>query len=183
MYDKCYFCLDQLPKLKKESTGSFFVNFGRSRGTKEPTYITVDVFSQCKAITEVCEFMNLSMTFLLTPTPPWTPPLPLDGWRDKACGDVRPPNRFEGPLTHLRRRWLLSPALSPCVLSSTSFVLLTKFDSIMLAFIILPSDLYVTIVFGLNLSILTLLFLFLVNFLEREKNVIHVPLMIRLHCY
>ena len=28
MYDKCYFCLDQLPKLKKESTGSFFVNFG-----------------------------------------------------------------------------------------------------------------------------------------------------------
>ena len=42
MYDKCYFCLDQLPKLKKESTASFFVNFGRSRGTKEPTYITVD---------------------------------------------------------------------------------------------------------------------------------------------
>ena len=43
MYDKCYFCLDQLPKLKKESTASFFVNFGRSRGTKEPTYITVYV--------------------------------------------------------------------------------------------------------------------------------------------
>ena len=42
MYDKCYFCLDQPPKLKKESTASFFVNFGRSRGTKEPTYITVD---------------------------------------------------------------------------------------------------------------------------------------------
>ena len=41
MYDKCYFCLDQLPKLKKESTASFFVNFGRNRGTKEPTYITV----------------------------------------------------------------------------------------------------------------------------------------------
>ena len=41
MYDKCYFCLDQLPKLKKEFTASFFVNFGRSRGTKEPTYITV----------------------------------------------------------------------------------------------------------------------------------------------
>ena len=41
MYDKCYFCLDQLPKLEKESTASFFVNFGRSRGTKEPTYITV----------------------------------------------------------------------------------------------------------------------------------------------
>ena len=28
MYDKCYFCLDQLPKLKKESTARFFVNFG-----------------------------------------------------------------------------------------------------------------------------------------------------------
>ena len=41
MYDKCYFCLDQLPKLKKESTASFFVNFGRNQGTKEPTYITV----------------------------------------------------------------------------------------------------------------------------------------------
>ena len=44
MYDKCYFCLDQLPKLEKESTASFFVNFGRSRGTKEPTYITVISF-------------------------------------------------------------------------------------------------------------------------------------------
>ena len=41
MYDKCYFCLDQHPKLKKESTASFFVNFGRNRGTKEPAYITV----------------------------------------------------------------------------------------------------------------------------------------------
>ena len=28
MYYKCYFCLDQLLKLKKESTASFFVNFG-----------------------------------------------------------------------------------------------------------------------------------------------------------
>ena len=46
MYDKCYFCLDQLPKLKKESIASFFVNFGRSRGTKEPTYITVYVFQR-----------------------------------------------------------------------------------------------------------------------------------------
>ena len=41
MYDKCYFCLDQLPKLKKESTASFFRKFWRSRGTKEPAYITV----------------------------------------------------------------------------------------------------------------------------------------------
>ena len=43
MYDKLFFCLDQLPKLKKESTASVFVNFGRSRGTKEPTYITVQI--------------------------------------------------------------------------------------------------------------------------------------------
>ena len=41
MYDKCYFCWDQLPKLKKEFTASFFVNFWRNRGTKEPAYITV----------------------------------------------------------------------------------------------------------------------------------------------
>ena len=39
MYDKCYFCLDQLLKLKKESKASFFVN-GRSRVTKEPTKLT-----------------------------------------------------------------------------------------------------------------------------------------------
>ena len=50
MYDKCYFCLDQLPKLKKESTASFFVNFGRSRGTKEPTYITVYDLYHLKAV-------------------------------------------------------------------------------------------------------------------------------------
>ena len=41
MYDKCYFCLDQLPKLKKESTSKLFRKFWRSRGTKEPAYITV----------------------------------------------------------------------------------------------------------------------------------------------
>ena len=41
MYVKCFFCLDQLLKLKKESTASFFVTFWRSRGTKEPAYITV----------------------------------------------------------------------------------------------------------------------------------------------
>ena len=51
------------------------------------------------------------MTFLLSPPhlpPPHAPPLLLlqtsDGWRDKACGEVRPPNRFEGPLTHLHCR-------------------------------------------------------------------------------
>ena len=57
MYDKCYFCLDQLPKLKKESTASFFVNFGRSRGTKEPTYITVRYEINFK--TFQCVFINL----------------------------------------------------------------------------------------------------------------------------
>ena len=52
MYDKCYFCLYQLLKLKKESTASLFVNFGRSRGTKEPTYITV---------LKLCNFITLHM--------------------------------------------------------------------------------------------------------------------------
>ena len=41
MYDKCYFCLDQLPKLKKEIHSKLFRKFWRSRGTKEPAYITV----------------------------------------------------------------------------------------------------------------------------------------------
>ena len=40
MYDKCYFCLDQLPKLKKESTASFFVNFGGAGAQKsQPTLL------------------------------------------------------------------------------------------------------------------------------------------------
>ena len=55
MYDKCYFCLDQLPKLKKESTASFFVTFWRSRGTKEPAYITV----RC-----VCIYEEFTFTYL-----------------------------------------------------------------------------------------------------------------------
>ena len=41
MYDKCYFCLDQLPKLKKRIHSKLFCKFWRSRGTKEPAYITV----------------------------------------------------------------------------------------------------------------------------------------------
>ena len=41
MYDKCYFCLDQLPKLKKRIHSKLFRKFWRSRGTKEPAYITV----------------------------------------------------------------------------------------------------------------------------------------------
>ena len=41
MYDKCYFCLDQLPKLKKRIHSKLFRKFWRNRGTKEPAYITV----------------------------------------------------------------------------------------------------------------------------------------------
>ena len=42
MYDKCYFCLDQLPKLKKESTASFFVNFGGAGVQKsQPTLLYI----------------------------------------------------------------------------------------------------------------------------------------------
>ena len=44
MYDKCYFCLDQLPKLKKRIHSKLFRKFWRSRGTKEPAYITVNNF-------------------------------------------------------------------------------------------------------------------------------------------
>ena len=47
MYDKCYFCLDQLPKLKKRIHSKLFRKFWRNRGTKEPAYITVinyDIF-------------------------------------------------------------------------------------------------------------------------------------------
>ena len=45
MYDKCYFCLDQLPKLKKRIHSKLFRKFWRSRGTKEPAYITVFLVS------------------------------------------------------------------------------------------------------------------------------------------
>ena len=46
MYDKCYFCLDQLPKLKKESTASFFVNFGGAGVQKsQPTLLYCKFFS------------------------------------------------------------------------------------------------------------------------------------------
>ena len=44
MYDKCYFCLDQLPKLKNKIHSKLFRKFWRSRGTKEPAYITVFVY-------------------------------------------------------------------------------------------------------------------------------------------
>ena len=60
MYDKCYFCLDQLPKLKKESTASFFVNFGGAGVQKSrPTLLQyhksiIKVSQKCyKSITKV----------------------------------------------------------------------------------------------------------------------------------
>ena len=62
MYDKCYFCLDQLPKLKKESTASFFVNFGRNRGTKEPAYITVINPFKNGNMSEGSSSMNMKIT-------------------------------------------------------------------------------------------------------------------------
>jgi len=47
MYDKCYFCLDQLPKLKKESTASFFVNFGGAGVQKSrPTLLYIYIGNQ-----------------------------------------------------------------------------------------------------------------------------------------
>ena len=47
MYDKCYFCLDQLPKLKKESTASFFVNFGGAGVQKSrPTLLYTIIYAK-----------------------------------------------------------------------------------------------------------------------------------------
>ena len=52
MYDKCYFCLDQLPKLKKESTASFFVNFGGAGVQKSrPTLLYKSVRLPCESAT------------------------------------------------------------------------------------------------------------------------------------
>ena len=68
MYDKCYFCLDQLRKLTKESTVSFFVNFGRSRGTKEPTYFTVLHVLLLKCCNFLL-FVLICMLKLLSPGP------------------------------------------------------------------------------------------------------------------
>ena len=46
MYDKCYFCLDQLPKLKKESTASFFVTFGGAGVQKSrPTLLYINLLN------------------------------------------------------------------------------------------------------------------------------------------
>ena len=78
MYDKCYFCLDQLPKLKKESTASFFVNFGRSRGTKEPTYITVHLWYYAMLL-----MLCVSCALLLTTV------LYIFGFSLLACSDFK----------------------------------------------------------------------------------------------
>ena len=57
MYDKCYFCLDQLLKLKKESTASFFVNFGGAGVQKSrPTLLyCVMMISSGKNNSSLCE--------------------------------------------------------------------------------------------------------------------------------
>ena len=53
MYDKCYFCLDQLPKLKKESTASFFVNFGGAGVQKSrPTLLYKNCTANGKGVIE-----------------------------------------------------------------------------------------------------------------------------------
>ena len=60
MYDKCYFCLDQLPKLKKESTASFFVNFGGAGVQKSrPTLLqeVCDLSGNYDDTSETCELM------------------------------------------------------------------------------------------------------------------------------
>ena len=46
MYDKCYFCLDQLPKLKKEATARFFVNFGATKITNPAKRILTNFCSR-----------------------------------------------------------------------------------------------------------------------------------------
>ena len=58
MYNKCYFCLDQLPKLKKESTASLLRKFWRSRGTKEPAYITVVTLVATETIVGSLQFKH-----------------------------------------------------------------------------------------------------------------------------
>ena len=57
MYDKCYFCLDQLPKLKKESTASFFVNFGGAGVQKsQPTLLYMNSVRVSELSTDQCLF-------------------------------------------------------------------------------------------------------------------------------
>ena len=77
MYDKCYFCLDQLPKLKKRIHSKLFRKFWRNRGTKEPAYITV-----------------------LPPPPPYFPLPSQDncpGPRSRPPQDERGPAQPDGP--------------------------------------------------------------------------------------
>ena len=55
MYDKCYFCLDQLPKLKKESTASFFVNFGGAGVQKSrPTLLYNATLTGIEELNNLC---------------------------------------------------------------------------------------------------------------------------------
>ena len=63
MYDKCYFCLDQLPKLKKESTASFFVNFGGAGVQKSrPTLLYLEIFLMM-VIMQMMIMLVISITY------------------------------------------------------------------------------------------------------------------------
>ena len=77
MYDKCYFCLDQLPKLKKESTASFFVNFGgagvqKSRPTllylPKPLCVLVEGTALCRNSCLELSRMSWSPAMMETPS-------------------------------------------------------------------------------------------------------------------
>ena len=65
MYDKCYFCLDQLPKLKKESTSSFFVNFGGAGVQKSrPTLLYMKHILWKRVVTDQVYLKYLYCLFL-----------------------------------------------------------------------------------------------------------------------
>ena len=60
MYDKCYFCLDQLPKLKKESTASFFVNFGGAGAQKSrPTLLYLKFLEILEILLEYETYLSM----------------------------------------------------------------------------------------------------------------------------
>ena len=60
MYDKCYFCLDQLPKLKKESTASFFVNFGGAGVQKSrPTLLYISIIFTSGIINTISHLISI----------------------------------------------------------------------------------------------------------------------------
>ena len=67
MSDKCYFCLDQFPKLKKESTASFFVNFGGAGVQKSrPTLLQYHArWPLMSYVVRVCTMVQRSNVILI----------------------------------------------------------------------------------------------------------------------